>query len=615
MAIIKKIDDQNKVLAENTKIDHSQLSGTNSYGAHPISAIRKLPEKLSALKKKDEELTQMIEDHNTEADIKIQELEKKDIELTQRIDDIEAHAKQINLTVDENYELEFTNYDGQVTNFRSGHLMDEDTITTRKEDGIDKITLKKVYHDETTLKGLGTQADPLAIKYPVDENTLITDQENGYIYSTAIKDDKGKITPQDIRNSKESYDNQITKINNYLDQHDQDIERIDEVNEIQQDQINDLLTRTEGMGGYLNAYDFETSTPTQEELTQYAIQDIGNISDKSEIYNGTKVKNLFNNDIWVLTNTPASSSSPAVFSWSNQGADAIIADANNYGLHGLVTGSYEDLEGFIDINGHITINGLKEKLNSIDSVNNDLQNQITQEVEDRTTADATLQVNINNEVNRAQEAEKTLQENIDALENYSNETFETKVDANTSHTELEEKITEARGIAVKYLGTYIIGNSYNQYDLVSYGDYYYISLKADNTSAPSIGVTNENWECISINSLTTKTIQVTQDDNKLYILGDKGTSDTYQSIYRPSNVYVENNVVYDSRGKLASDIELDELYQKVTDEAVKADEETITRNEDQTITAIGLRDYINNVFKSAESLIKGTNIIVLGAND
>ena len=610
MAIIKKIDDQNKVLAENTKIDHSQLSGTNSYGAHPISAIRKLPEKLSALKKKDEELTQMIEDHNTEADIKIQELEKKDIELTQRTDDIEAHAKQINLTVDENYELEFTNYDGQVTNFRSGHLMDEDTITTRNEDGIDKITLKKVYHDETTLKGLGTQADPLAIKYPADEDTIITDQENGYIYSTAIKDDKGKITPQDIRDSNESYDNQIEEINNHLVQHNKDIQRIDSVNQTQQDKIDDLLTRTQGMGGYLNAYDFETSTPTQEELTQYAIQDIGNITSQSEIYNGTKVKNLYDNHIWVFNDDPELQNP-----WSDQGTDAIIADANNDGLHGLVTGSYEDLEGFIDIKGHITINGLKEKLNSIDSVNNDLQNQITQEVEDRTTADATLQVNINNEVNRAQEAEKTLQENIDALENYSNETFETKVDANTSHTELEEKITEARGIAVKYLGTYIIGNSYNQYDLVSYGDYYYISLKADNTNAPSIGVTNENWECISINSLTTKTIQITQDDNKLYILGDKGTSDTYQSIYRPSNVYVENNVVYDSRGKLASDIELDELYQKVTDEAVKADEETITRNEDQTITAIGLRDYINNVFKSAESLIKGTNIIVLGAND
>ena len=610
MAIIKKIDDQNKVLAENTKIDHSQLSGTNSYGAHPISAIRKLPEKLSALKNKTQELDQMIKDHNTEADIKIQELEKKDIELTQRTDDIEAHAKQINLTVDENYELEFTNYDGQITNFRSGHLMDEDTITTRNEDGIDKITLKKVYHDETTLKGLGTQADPLAIKYPVDENTIITDQENGNIYATAIRDDQGKITPQYIRESNESYDNQIKEINNYLDQHDQDIERIDNVNEIQQDQIDDLLTRTQGMGGYLNAYDFETPTPTQEELTQYAIQDIGNISDKSEIYNGTKVKNLYDNHIWVFNDDPELQNP-----WSDQGTDAIIADANNDGLHGLVTGSYEDLEGFIDIKGHITINGLEDKLNSIDSTNEDLQNQITQEVQDRTTADATLQVNINNEVNRAQEAETTLQENIDALENYSNQTFETKVDANTSHTELEEKITEARGIAVKYLGTYIIGNSYNQYDLVSYGDYYYISLKADNTSAPSIGVTNENWECISINSLTTKTIQVTQDDNKLYILGDKGTSDTYQSIYRPSNVYVENNVVYDSRGKLASDIELDELYQKVTDEAVKADEETITRNEDQTITAIGLRDYINNVFKSAESLIKGTNIIVLGAND
>lgn len=610
MAIIKKIDDQNKVLAENTKIDHSQLSGTNSYGAHPISAIRKLPEKLSALKKKDEELTQMIEDHNTEADIKIQELEKKDIELTQRTDDIEAHAKQINLTVDENYELEFTNYDGQVTNFRSGHLMDEDTITTRNEDGIDKITLKKVYHDETTLKGLGTQADPLAIKYPVDENTLITDQENGNIYATAIRDDQDTITPQDIRNNNKSYNNQIAEINNHLNKHDQDIIRIDEVNEIQQDKIDYLLVRTAGTGGYLNAYDFDTATPTQEELTEYAIQDIGTIDDQSQIYNGTKVKNLYDNHIWVFNNDPDLTNP-----WSDQGTDPIILDANNDGLHGLVTGSYEDLEGSIDINGHITINGLEDKLKSIGSVNDDLKKIINQEVEDRTTADATLQVNINNEVNRAKEAEANLQENIDNLELYSNETFETKIDANTFHTALENKIIEARGIAVKYLGTYIIGNSYRKYDLVLYGDYYYISLKEDNIAAPSIGATNENWECISINSLTTKTIQVTEDDNKLFILGDKGTSDTYQSIYRPSNVYVENNVVYDSRGKLASDIELDELYQKVTDEAVKADEETITRNEDQTITAIGLRDYINNVFKSAESLIKGTNIIVLGAND
>lgn len=598
MAIIKKVDNKNIVLADTPKIDHSQLSGTNSYGAHPISAIRKLPEKLTALKKKDEEIDSKIEDINeniTEINSDIKDLRNKDAELTNNIAEVKRHARQISINYnEENKEVTFTNYDGGTNSFVVPKV-DEDTLTYRDTD---HITLKKVYHDETTLKGLGTEEDPLAIKYPVDEDTIKTDQENGNIYATAIKDDQSKITPEDIRNKNEQTESELKRLDTTITNLDT---KVEQYQLSQQNQINDLLTRTEGMGGYLNA-SYLGNSPTSEKLTAYALQDIG-IENVEEIYDGTKVRNLTNNHIYIFDKKTKT--------WSDQGEDTIIADANNDGLHGLVTGSYEDYYGFIDSLGRITINKLEEDLKSIDSTNEELRSGISGNASNISILDQA----INFETDRAKEAEANLQENIDALENYSNETFETKVDANTSHTELEEKITEARGIAVKYLGTYIIGNSYNQYDLVSYGDYYYISLKADNTNAPSIGVTNENWECISINSLTTKTIQVTQDDNKLYILGDKGTSDTYQSIYRPSNVYVENNVVYDGRGKLASDIELNELYQKVTDEAVKADEETITRNEDQTITAIGLRDYINNVFKSAESLIKGTNIIVLGAND
>ena len=125
------------------------------------------------------------------------------------------------------------------------------------------------------------------------------------------------------------------------------------------DKIHDLDARTKGIGGYLNAYNFQKATPTQDELTDYALQQITGISDRTEIFNQTKVKNLFDNNIWVLTNTP--DSEPPVFEWANVGTEYVNV-ATNDGTQGIVTGSYEELEGFIDINGHITINGLEEKL-------------------------------------------------------------------------------------------------------------------------------------------------------------------------------------------------------------------------------------------------------------
>lgn len=484
MAIIKKIDDKNIKLAENSIIDHSQLSGRDAYGAHPISAIRKLPEKLTVLKKKDEEHDNAISEINediVEINEEIVNLQNKDAELTNNIAEVKRHARQISINYDkENKEVTFTNYDGGTNSFIVPKV-DEDTLTYRDTD---HITLKKVYVDEETISGLGTSESPLEITNKPDELTIITDKNSAQIYAGAIRDDAGVITPQDIRDTNANTESEIERLDNKIDT---TKEQLEEVNSNQQDQIDDLLTRTQGMGGYLNAYDFETSTPTQEELTQYAIQDIGSITEQSKIHNGTKVKNLYDNSIWVFDNDPNLSNS-----WTNQGVDAIIADANNDGLHGLVTGSEEYLEGSIQHNGTIFINGLEGKLNELDSTDTDLQEQLNQEITDRTSADEQLSNDISDETERATQAETTLQENIDELENYSNETFETKVDANISHTELEEKITEARGIAVKYLGTYIVGKSYNLHDMVSYGEYYYISLKDANTDAPAIGIDNES---------------------------------------------------------------------------------------------------------------------------
>lgn len=359
MAIIKKVDNKNIVLADTPKIDHSQLSGTNSYGAHPISAIRKLPEKLTALKKKDEEHDNQISNINEdigEINEEIVKLHNKDVELTNNIAEVKRHARQISINYnEENKEVTFTNYDGGTNSFIVPKV-DEDTLTYRDTD---HITLKKVYVDEETISGLGTLESPLEITNKPDELTIITDKNSAQIYAGAIRDDAGVITPQDIRDTNANTESEIERLDDKIDT---TKEQLEEVNSNQQDQIDDLLTRTQGMGGYLNAYDFETSTPTQEELTQYAIQDIGNITSQSEIYNGTKVKNLYDNHIWVFNDDPDLQNP-----WSDQGTDAIISDANNDGLHGLVTGSYEDYYGSIDSLGRITINKLEEDLNSIDS--------------------------------------------------------------------------------------------------------------------------------------------------------------------------------------------------------------------------------------------------------
>ncbi|MDR1195731.1 MAG: hypothetical protein LBL00_04545 [Endomicrobium sp.] len=76
----------------------------------------------------------------------------------------------------------------------------------------------------------------------------------------------------------------------------------------------------QGQGGYLAAYDFGTDAPTQQQLTDYALAQIG-ITEPTQIFNGTRVKNLFDGHLWILTNTPATD--PAVFDWADDGVDNI----------------------------------------------------------------------------------------------------------------------------------------------------------------------------------------------------------------------------------------------------------------------------------------------------
>ena len=73
-----------------------------------------------------------------------------------------------------------------------------------------------------------------------------------------------------------------------------------------------------GRGGYLNAYDFGVAVPTQEELTAEALRQIPSIEDDpSKIYNATKIKNIFDGHVYVLTNTP--DTDPPIYDWADQG--------------------------------------------------------------------------------------------------------------------------------------------------------------------------------------------------------------------------------------------------------------------------------------------------------
>ena len=148
-------------------------------------------------------------------------------------------------------------------------------------------------------------------------------------------------------------------------------------NKIQDNKIQDLLTRAKGLGGYINATNFGSATPSQDDLSNYALQQIfgeeWESHPKTEIFNQTKVTNLFDKNVWILTNTP--DSDPVVFDWANNGQEAVsIATSTTLGI---VKGSNDEYKASVDLNGEISINNLDDKINELDDRDTDLDNRIT----------------------------------------------------------------------------------------------------------------------------------------------------------------------------------------------------------------------------------------------
>ena len=141
-----------------------------------------------------------------------------------------------------------------------------------------------------------------------------------------------------------------------------DIETLDGAVEQNTEDIGNLSSEVEavsGRGGYLIPYNFETATPTEQQLNDYALSQIPNITQPEEIFNGTRVTNLYNNHTWILNNTQ--DTDPVVFEWVDLGQSLVsVADDNTLGV---VKGSNADFKIKVLNDGTMSVNGIANALN------------------------------------------------------------------------------------------------------------------------------------------------------------------------------------------------------------------------------------------------------------
>ena len=322
MSIYKKINGRDVKVAENSIIDHSQLSGTKGANCHPISAIRNLPEKLTNLKNRSIENSEAIQQNiqaiadnadairsNTNSIDNLNTAlnnvsDALDREIIKRADDdtaIENKAKGISLTAQKDGQgnptgkLIFQPYEGQPVEVQGGFLPDDDTIKLTNN----KIALKKVYVDSDTIVGDGSSL-------------------NTELNAKAIKDNNGTITVSDIVDMNQEiqaiegrggylrpYDFETTSPDLYtetsFDNDDTDRVLISSLNKMF-DANGNIVPYVSGEGELITSDAIEygqdglaTSNSILSILTQYALQEIGNDKNAVEIFNGTRVTNLENN--------------------------------------------------------------------------------------------------------------------------------------------------------------------------------------------------------------------------------------------------------------------------------------------------------------------------------
>ena len=129
--------------------------------------------------------------------------------------------------------------------------------------------------------------------------------------------------------------------------------------------IERVLQKLNTVNGYVASNNFKSDKPSQEALTDFVLSCLSDKNSqitKNDLNPGTKVKNTYDNHIWILNKITKDGLSQII--WEDFGSDNICIASNN-GIHGLVCGSQDKLKGFVDIKGVISINGLEEELNNI----------------------------------------------------------------------------------------------------------------------------------------------------------------------------------------------------------------------------------------------------------
>lgn len=301
MSIYKKIKGAIVKVAGDPIIRHNDLAGRDEFGCHKIQAIRGLPEKLTNLRT-------LTTQHS------------------QQIETLETGVQKIGLVndLDNPGQLTFTNFNGETNNVQGGFLPDDETIEL---------------------------------------------DTNNKLKTIGINTGDSVISGQQLNND-----------------------------------LRSIKSIVNAKGGYLDSYNFNTATPTQQALTDYAIQNIGEevftqqvvtsetyssfsylfilvdedfvqVDTNTEPFNpaqtyyipniwqGTRVINLYTNNTTHKNQTTYSWDLNTQY-WANLGNISLISDANNSGLHGIVTGAPNDGDHDymvnIDMNGQMTVNQLPE---------------------------------------------------------------------------------------------------------------------------------------------------------------------------------------------------------------------------------------------------------------
>ena len=296
-------------------------------------------------------------------------------------------------------------------------------------------------------------------------------------------------------------------------------------------------------------------------------------------------------------------------------------------------GSTEDFEASIDLNGHITINGLDEAFVEVDESLGGLQKSI-----DETNKNVQLNANnintLNTNLGVTNENITTVANDLSAtkqsLTGTQNTLNETITNLNTTKEALEQTNTNLQGVSDRVTenkttldahAELLAGLDTNLGDLVN--------TKVDKTSDSSVlygtnvdkqqvtiaySMTNVNSTIAQRKPTGTLVVSSPQEDDEATTKGYVDTSiSTTQTLF---NTTLEERVkpleditsILQTDGQGTNYLSDDGTYKEVV--TVTSDNRTIVTSENKVLTAVGLYDSENAEFRDATTIFNGTSIFL-----